>query len=285
MQLPLCNNRFDFNWEHTMHLKNKKKTDSTGRATWTKLAIRSIYMAILWLPSMATANINKDPQSVGSTIKADCETPKQGPQGMRGPQGPQGPQGPSPTEPTGNGSSGATGPTGNTGAIGPTGPIITIIPFASGATVQFSFPVGSVMGFGNSANNFNTTSGALDNFADAYNFAFSIPINGTITAIAAYFTNSAEIIVPADTTLFLEAGIYTSSPPTNDFISTTANAIVTLTTGTYPVASSFHAIATGLNVPVTTETRILMVLVSLALNPGLEGFPFEGYASAGIEVQ
>ena len=207
-----------------------------------------------------------------------------------GPQGPTGPQGchgcPGPTGPVGptgrtgpTGATGATGPTGPTGPegeeglIGPTGPTGAgaIIPFASGEvplalTTIAGGLVGlpGIIGFGSSAT-LPTVLGSTINLLGLSNIAFSVPRDATITSIAAY-ASVAVALTLIGSTVTITAQLYSSTTPNNVF-SPIPGAIVTLApalTGTVTIGTVTSGITSGLSIPVTAETRLLMVFSATA---------------------
>ncbi len=207
---------------------------------------------------------------------------------------------------------GATGATGTTGAIGPTGATGitgmmgvtgatgsagagTIIPFASGLpqTITTSpLPggpsVGILVGFGNSAPTSSPLGATIDLTGGpgvATNFAFSIPRNGTLTSFAAYFSN-ATVMNLVGTTLTLTGQLYMSATPNNTFvpIAGTAVALTPAFTAIVPVGATANGIVTGLNIPVTAQTRLLFV-GSLSITGVPVLITASGYWSGGATIQ
>ncbi|MBS0590942.1 MAG: hypothetical protein JSR65_09940 [Proteobacteria bacterium] len=218
-----------------------------------------------------------------------------------------------PTGATGvTGMMGVTGATGTTGAIGPTGATGitgmmgvtgatgsagagTIIPFASGLpqTITTSpLPggpsVGILVGFGNSAPTSSPLGATIDLTGGpgvATNFAFSIPRNGTLTSFAAYFSN-ATVMNLVGTTLTLTGQLYMSATPNNTFvpIAGTAVALTPAFTAIVPVGATANGIVTGLNIPVTAQTRLLFV-GSLSITGVPVLITASGYWSGGATIQ
>jgi BclB C-terminal domain-containing protein len=115
------------------------------------------------------------------------------------------------------------------------------------------------------------------------NFAFSVPRDGVITSIAAYFSTTLGITLLA-TTVTIEAQLYSSATPDNTF--SPIGPLIALApslTGTVGIGQISNAIATGLTIPVTAETRILMVFSISVVGVNLVT-AVEGYASAGITI-
>lgn len=239
-----------------------------------------------------------------------------GPQGNPGPTGPQGPQGPvGPIGPLGpQGVAGNTGPTGDTGATGPTGATGAagiagatgatgatgpagsgaIIPIASGlplavTTIAGGLPgTGGLIGFGNSASTSGGVGANIDLTGGAgvlQNFAFSVPRGGTITSITAYFSSSAALSL-VGTTVTLTGQLYASTAPNNIF-SPVPGTQVTLApafTGIIPIGTISNGLITGLNIPVTPQTRLLYVVSASATGITLLN-TVQGYWSGAVAIQ
>ncbi|HDW3056528.1 TPA: hypothetical protein RMI67_004227, partial [Bacillus cereus] len=208
-----------------------------------------------------------------------------------------------PTGPTGGtgdtGSTGSTGPTGDTGATGPTGSTGAtgsgaIVPFASGGPVILTTIAGglvgttSLVGFGSSATGISIVGGNIDLTGTALgpiiNFAFSMPRSGTITSLAAYFSVTVALSL-VGTTVTLNAQLYQSTTPDNTF-SPIPGAIVTLApslTGALALGTISSGIITGLNIPITPATRLLLVFSATASGLSLIN-TITGYTSAGLGI-
>ncbi len=226
-----------------------------------------------------------------------------GAQGLIGPTGPTGADGATgPTGATGatgaDGATGPTGPTGATGATGPTGPTGTagssaIIPFASGLPVApTTIALGlaglpAIVGFGNSTVLPNILGATIDLTGSTgllANLAFSMPRDGIITSIAAYFSVVIGLTL-IGTNITVHAQLYQSTTPNNIF-SPIAGTEVTLAPsfgGIIVIGSIASGILTGLNISVTAETRLLMVFSITADGVSLIN-TLTGYASAGVSI-
>ena len=241
-----------------------------------------------------------------------------GPTGATGPQGPQGPQGiQGPTGATGiQGPQGAQGPTGATGPQGPQGiqgatgvtglqgpqglqgvaESSAIIPYASGLPVTLTTIAGglvgttALVGFGNSANGVSILGGTIDLSGASIvagtpiNMAFSAPRDGTITAISAYFSVTTALSITG-TTVTITAQLYRSTTPNNTFTAV-PGAVVTLApalTGLLAIGASSNGLITGLNIPVTSQTRLLLVFSATATGLSLAQ-TIIGYASGGVAI-
>ncbi|MFI0435851.1 MAG: exosporium glycoprotein BclB-related protein [Parachlamydiaceae bacterium] len=251
----------------------------------------------------------------------ECRRGPAGPTGANGATGPTGPRGPAgadatggsgttgPTGPTGAaGAIGATGNTGPTGSTGATGAGFTgatgstgatgagaIIPFASGSGITITTVVGGLLnapayvGFGSSFNGSAPISGVIDLTGSAginLNMAFSMPRAGTITSIAAYFSTQTGLTL-LGSTISITAQLYSSPTPDNSFTAV-PGASVTLAptlTGIIAAGAISNGIVTGLNIPVTAQTRLLMVY-SATVTAGVDvASTIIGYASAGLTIE
>lgn len=107
---------------------------------------------------------------------------------------------------------------------------------------------------------------------------------GVISSIAAYFSTTAALALVAKT-VTITAQLYESTTPDNTF-SPIAASLVTLApplTGVLGVGTISSGILTGLSIPVTPQTRLLMVYSITAAGATLINL-VEGYASAGITI-
>ena len=229
-----------------------------------------------------------------------------GPTGSTGANGVTGPTGP--TGSTGaNGVTGPTGPTGvngvtgPTGATGPTGPTGTagvngtgaIIPFASGLPVALTTIAGGLaglpafVGFGSSVQGLTvlgTTIDITNASGTLSNFAFQVPRAGTITSFSAFFSTTLALSL-IGSTVTVNAQIYQSATPNNVF-SPIAGTLINLTpslTGTISVGTLLNGSLSGLNIPVTAQTRLMLVFSASASGLTLIN-TVTGYASAGLGI-
>ena len=108
-----------------------------------------------------------------------------------------------------------------------------------------------------------------------------MPRDGTITSLAAYLSATAALTLLAPMTYTVQ--LYSSTAP-DDIFSPVAGALVNITIpGTIAIGDTFNGIVTGLNVPVTEQTRLL--LVASATGGGLlVGDTVAGYVSAGLGI-
>lgn len=170
-----------------------------------------------------------------------------------------------------------------------------IIPYASGLPVTLTtvldglFNTSALIGFGNSISGISTAGGSIDLTGAGgtlLNFAFSAPRDGTITSIAAYFSTTVALSL-IGSTVTITARLYSSTAPNNSF-SPIPTAVVTLNpslSGLISIGTISHGITQGLSIPVTTETRLLMVF-SANVTAGLDiAAIIAGYASAGVNIR
>ena len=237
--------------------------------------------------------------ATGATGPAGATVGVTGPQGVQGVQGITGPTGATgitgPTGSTGaDGALGPTGPTGASGATGPSGPTgvtgaSTIIPYASGAPIVMTTLLGglagttSAVGFGNSVAGISLGGSNIDGTLLS-NMAFSVPRDGTITSISAFFSNTVALSL-IGTSITINAQLYQSTAPGNTFTAI-PGAVVTLgppMTGIIALGTVANGITTGLAIPVTEQTRLLLVYSATADGLALIN-TVTGYASAGVAI-
>ncbi|MGG1672127.1 exosporium glycoprotein BclB-related protein, partial [Paenibacillus sp. NRS-1783] len=191
------------------------------------------------------------------------------------------------------GAAGATGATGTAGVTGATGSG-AIIPFASGGPAILTTILGglvgttSLIGFGSSATGISLLGGVIDLtgtlVGPLINFAFSVPRDGVITSIAGYFSTTAALTLVGSTAT-ITAQLFSSTTPDNTFTAV-PGATVTLApplTGIIALGTISNGITTGLAIPVTAQTRLLLVFSATATGLSLVN-TVVGYASAGITI-
>lgn len=208
-----------------------------------------------------------------------------GPKGDRGEQGPMGPQGPA-------GATGATGADGVTGAAGIAG-TGAIIPFASGLPVALTTIAGGLaglpafVGFGSNVQGL-TVLGSTINITNAAgtlsNFAFQVPRDGIITSFSAFFSTTAALSL-VGSTVTVNAQIYQSSTPNNVFspIPGTLISLAPSLSGIISIGTLLNGALTGLNIPITAQTRLMLVFSATASGLALVN-TVAGYASAGLGI-
>src|SRR5690606_24947120 len=92
------------------------------------------------------------------------------------------------------------------------------------------------------------------------NFAFTVPRDGTITSFAAYFSTTAALSLPL-LTATIHAQLYSSTTPNNIFspIAGTDISLAPSLGAVITIGQISTGILTGLAIPVTANTRILLV--------------------------
>jgi BclB C-terminal domain-containing protein len=168
----------------------------------------------------------------------------------------------------------------------------TIIPFASGLPISISTTVsgpgiGGLVGFGNSASTSSSGTSTIDLTGGPgvlQNFAFSMPRSGTITSISAYFSTTTALSL-IGTTISISAQLYESTTPDNTFTAV-PGAVVTLApglSGLIALGTISNGITTGLSIPVTAQTRLLLVYTATASGITTTN-TINGYASGGLSI-
>jgi BclB C-terminal domain-containing protein len=168
-----------------------------------------------------------------------------------------------------------------------------VIPLASGVPVSLTSILGGLaglpgfVGFGTSSQGLTALGASIDLTGGpgiAINEAFSMPRDGTITSIAAFFSTTVALSLAA-TTVTITAQLYQSTTPDNTF-TPIPGALVTLApplTGILAIGTISSGITPALSIPVTAETRLLMVFSITAAGVALIN-TVDGYASAGISL-
>jgi BclB C-terminal domain-containing protein len=112
----------------------------------------------------------------------------------------------------------------------------------------------------------------------------SFPRDGTITSLSAYFSTTQALDL-IGTTVTVTAQLYTSTTPDNVF-RPVPGAEVTLSpelVGVISIGTISNGITTGLSIPVTAQTRGMLVFSVTATGVSLVD-TIEGYASASAGV-
>ncbi|SEJ48983.1 BclB C-terminal domain-containing protein [Dyadobacter sp. SG02] len=165
----------------------------------------------------------------------------------------------------------------------------TIIPYASGTPVVLTTLLGglvgttSVVGFGSNAAGITLIGGTID-ATSLTNMAFSVPRDGTITSMSGFFSNTVALSL-IGATATIQAQLY-SAPPTSNVFSAVPGAIVTLApgfTGLVAIGTIASGLTSGLSIPVTAGTRLLLVYSASAPGSFIAN-SIAGYASAGVGI-
>jgi BclB C-terminal domain-containing protein len=146
----------------------------------------------------------------------------------------------------------------------------------------------SIVGFGSSATGIDLAGGTIDLTGTALgpiiNFAFSMPRDGVVTALSAYFSATVALAL-VGSTITITAQLFSSTTPDNTFTAI-PGAVVTLApplTGTVALGTISSGILTGLSIPVTAETRLLLVFSATAAGLSLLN-TVTGYVSGGLSI-
>ncbi|WP_240414656.1 exosporium glycoprotein BclB-related protein [Paenibacillus periandrae] len=147
----------------------------------------------------------------------------------------------------------------------------------------------SLVGFGSSATGISLVGGAIDLTGTVagplINFAFSAPRNGTITSVTAYFSTTVALNL-VGSTVTITAQLFSSATPDNTFtaIAGTDVTLAPALTGVLGLGAISNGIITGLSIPITAQTRLLLVFSATAEGVTLIN-TVTGYASAGITIE
>jgi len=145
----------------------------------------------------------------------------------------------------------------------------------------------AVVSFGNSAvlpNNLGATIDLTGAAGLLANMSFSMPRDGVITDITAYFSTVLALSLVGGTAT-VTAQLYASTTPDNTFspIAGTAVSLAPTYSGVVAIGQVAFGSLTGLNIPVTAETRLLLVF-SVTTTGLTVGTTVTGYASGGINI-
>jgi BclB C-terminal domain-containing protein len=141
----------------------------------------------------------------------------------------------------------------------------------------------ALIGFG--ANDIAVLVGGLIDTTGLTNLAFSMPRDGTITDVAAYFSVGAAVAL-VGSTVTITAQLYSSTTPDDSF-APVAGALVTLApplTGLVAIGDTSDGLITGLSIPVTAGTRLMLVF-SASVTAGIDiATIVTGFASGGVGI-
>jgi BclB C-terminal domain-containing protein len=175
---------------------------------------------------------------------------------------------------------------GNTGAVFhlSSGTPLTMTTGAVGFPINN--PTVALLGFGSNISGFQYQENSpitVDSSSPIINDAFSVPRNGTITSLSMFFSPTTAF-PPAGEFFTVSAQVYEASG--NNTLVTIPGATVSYS---FPAgASATGTISTnyitGLNIPVTPQT-ILLIVFSVESADILNSYTISGYASASINIQ
>lgn len=165
----------------------------------------------------------------------------------------------------------------------------SIIPFASGNLVTLTTVSGGLAGtqalIGFGANGIAALVGDTIDITGLSDVSFSMPRDGILTSVAAYFSVGADVSL-VGSTVTITAQLY-SSPTPDDVFSPVPGAIVTLSpplTGAVSVGDNLSGISIELSRYLTAGTRLLMVFSAEVTDGNDIDTIINGYASAGISI-
>ena len=190
----------------------------------------------------------------------------QGPIGPIGPQGTQGPQGP-------QGTQGPQGPQGLPGAPAAGAILMSSADTASVSTVLGGLPgsVAAVPISGNVADSsgYTLSGGVLDDKGNPAH-GQSMPRDGTITSLS-FYADLSSLVVLIGTTVTVQAQVYQSTTPDGTFIPIPGATVISAPplTGILATGTGMNGITTGLSIPVSAQTRLLIV-VSATVVAGID---------------
>jgi BclB C-terminal domain-containing protein len=141
---------------------------------------------------------------------------------------------------------------------------------------------GVIVGYGETVST-GGLGGAIDG-TELDSLAFSVPRDGTITSISAFF-NLRTAMSLVGTTITVTGQVYVSTTPDNTF-TPVPGALVTLApplTGLVSIGTVSSGSVTGLSIPVTQGTRLMVVFSSTAAGVGLIN-SINGTYSAGVTI-
>jgi len=147
---------------------------------------------------------------------------------------------------------------------------------------------GGLVGFGSSLPSIALAGGAIDLTGDLLgpliNYAFSVPRDGIITDIAAFFSTTVALTL-TDSEVTVTAQLF-SAPEGSNAFTAIPGALVNLDpplTGILNLGTTASGITTGLEIPVTAGSRLLMAFQTSATGLVLVT-TVTGYASAGVNI-
>ena len=117
------------------------------------------------------------------------------------------------------------------------------------------------------------------------NPAFSMPRDGVLTGISAYFSNTLALTL-VSSSIQITGQVFVSATPNNIFTAVTG-ATVTLTpslTGV-GIGTSSNGITTGLNIPITAQSRVILVFTANVVAGIDVATLITGNISAGLNIQ
>jgi BclB C-terminal domain-containing protein len=116
----------------------------------------------------------------------------------------------------------------------------------------------------------------------ATNLAFSVPRDGTITALSATFTATAGLSLAVGDT-YIKAELWKAPADSNTFTPTGASVDLG-PTGAIAIGSTYDGITSGLDIPVKAGEQLLLVVSAYNDSILALASAFAGYLSAGAAI-
>lgn len=142
-----------------------------------------------------------------------------------------------------------------------------------------------MVGFGSSTTGVSILGDVIDTAAIT-NYAFSVPRDGVITSISAFFSTALAVSL-VDSTVTITAQLFQSTTPDNTFTAVPGAEVILAPplTGVVRIGTVSSGLTTGLNIPVTAQTRLLLVFFA-SVTDGVDiATSVTGYASAGLLIE
>lgn len=167
-----------------------------------------------------------------------------------------------------------------------------IIPFSSGATpVNLTTVLGGIAGSVAAVGSGSNTpvvlnGGIIDLTGSTSNVAFVVPRNGTITSLSGFFANTAALSL-IGTNLTITGQLYQSIDPLSNIFVPVPGTMINLNpglTGIVSVGQTLSGSLSGLAVPVTQGTRLMMVY-SISTSGLSVAQNISGTISGGLNIQ
>ncbi|HWV29699.1 MAG TPA: exosporium glycoprotein BclB-related protein [Dyadobacter sp.] len=163
-----------------------------------------------------------------------------------------------------------------------------IVPFASGTPITLTTLIGgitgtgSALGFGSSLDGISLSVPFIDGSLLTGNMAFSVPRNGVVTSISAYFNTTVALNLLVGS-LNITAQIYSAPAGTNLFMPLPGGVVsFSPLTGVIAIGTIVQGTA-SLAIPVNAGDR-LMVVYSCTNPGGIILLSAVGHASSGIAI-
>lgn len=139
-----------------------------------------------------------------------------------------------------------------------------------------------IVGFGE--NEVTQVIGGVIDATSLDSLAFSVPRDGTLTSVSTFFTLTSAMSL-VGTSITVSCSVFSSPTPDNNFAAVpgTLTTLAPSLTGIVSLGTTMSGILTGLNIPVTAETRLMLVCGSTAAGITLIN-TVQGEFSGGISI-